>query len=75
MEQRQFVSIGGLARRLGVSPSCVRKWEGQGLIPAAARLEGNDRRVYSVADLEVIRERVEARRRRAQKEAPSPTAA
>jgi DNA-binding transcriptional MerR regulator len=75
VEQRQFVSIGGLAARLGVSTSAIRKWECQGIIPAAARLEGSDRRVYSLADLEAIRERVEARRRQAQRGAPAPTAA
>ena len=73
MERRQFVSIGGAAARLGVSPSAIRKWEGQGVIPAAARLDGSDRRIYSLDDLEEIRSRVDARRRKAQGEAAVPT--
>ena len=60
---QQFYSIGGAAGALGVSPSLLRKLEGRGVIPAPARLGGSDRRVYQPADLLVIRERLEERRR------------
>lgn len=63
MDQRQF-STGGLARTLGVSPTTVRKWEGLGLVPRATRLEGSDRRVYAIDDLDSLRQRIERRRRR-----------
>ena len=64
MSETSYFSIGGLAAQLDVSPSAIRKWEAEGLIPAAARLAGSDRRLYSVADLQTIRARLEERRAR-----------
>ncbi|MDP9470570.1 MAG: MerR family transcriptional regulator [Chloroflexota bacterium] len=58
----KFLSIGGAARLLGVSPSGLRKWELTGVIPPAARLDGSDRRLYRLDDLEVIRQRVSEKR-------------
>ena len=57
-----FVGIGVVAEALGVSCSAVRKWEEQGIIPAAARLRGSDRRVFHANDIDLIRERVAAMR-------------
>ncbi len=56
-----FISIGGVAERLGVAPSTVRKWERLGVIPAAPRLEGvgaTARRVYLPDDVAEIQRRV-----------------
>ncbi len=53
---RRFVSIGVAARSVGVSPQTLRDWEARALIPPAARLEGMDRRLYSIADVEAIRQ-------------------
>ena len=71
MGRRQF-STGGLARTLGVSPMTVRKWEGLGLVPPASRLEDPDRRVYTVDDLESLRQRIDGRRRAAPERAAVP---
>jgi len=54
----QFVGIGVVADELGVCPSTVRKWERQGRIPTAARIAGQDRRIYRPEDLALIRERM-----------------
>lgn len=61
-------SLGGVARELRVSPSTVRKWERLGLIEPAMRLEGSDRRIYAVSDVEAIKARVALRRREPQEE-------
>ncbi|WP_149263227.1 MerR family transcriptional regulator [Actinomadura sp. K4S16] len=37
------LSIGELARRTGVAASALRYWEGQGLLPAPARVSGQRR--------------------------------
>ncbi len=57
----QYLSIGGVAQALGVSPSGLRKLEKLGVIPPAARLVGSDRRLYRLGDVEMIRERVKER--------------
>ena len=58
-----LIEVGGLAERLGASPSTVRQWEGKGWIPAAMRLESG-RRVWRLTDLPTIREGLEERRAR-----------
>lgn len=45
--------IGEFARRAGVSPSKVRFYEAQGLLPEAARSR-NGYRAYDVADLRIV---------------------
>jgi DNA-binding transcriptional MerR regulator len=55
-----------LAARLGVSPSTIKFWERTGVIAPARRIEGSNRRVYFVADVEVIREQAARRRDRRQ---------
>ncbi len=70
MAERRF-SAGGLARALGVSNTTVRKWEHLGLLPPSIRLEGSDRRLFAVDDLEAIRARIERRRRPEREGAPT----
>ena len=52
---RRFVSIGRAAELVGRSRSTLRELEARGVLPTAARVEGLDRRLYSLADVEVIR--------------------
>ena len=56
-----------LAARLGVSPSTIKLWERVGVLEPARRVEGSNRRVYRLDDVEVIREQVQRRRDRRQK--------
>ncbi len=56
------VTIGGVARVMGVTPGAVRRWQRVGLIPEAIRVEPGSRHVYHADDLVVIRERVETKR-------------
>ena len=69
----RFLSTGGLARRLGVSLTTVRRLEAAGLV-TSDRLEGSDRRVFAIGDVEPIRAAMVARRGGAKKGAV-PTAA
>ena len=52
MDASQFLSTRQAARRLGVHPQTLRRWEREGIIPAAARRRGQ--RVYTAGDLAVI---------------------
>ena len=70
-----LIGVGAMAARLGYSPSGLKKLERLGVVPPAARIEGSNLRVWPASEVDAIRAKVEARRRRAQKEAPSPTAA
>jgi excisionase family DNA binding protein len=45
----KYVSIGEMAKRLGVSISTLRRWEEEGRAPASVRTEGGQRR-YEIAD-------------------------
>ncbi len=40
VKERRFLSVGGAARELGKSPSSVRRYEQDGLLPPAQRVEG-----------------------------------
>jgi len=55
-----------LAARLGVSPSTIKFWERTGVISPAQRIEGSNRRVYFVADVDAIRAQAARRRSRSQ---------
>ncbi len=55
-----------LAARLGVSPSTIKLWERTGVIEPARGIEGSNRRVYRLGDVEVIREQAQRRRDRRQ---------
>jgi len=57
-----YLGIGGLAAALGVSRAAVRRWEVMGWIEPAPRMGEGDRRVFRPADVEIIRQRVDARR-------------
>ncbi len=52
---RRFLSIGAVGRLVGLSPTRLRELEAAGVIPKAARLEGLDRRLYSLQDVAIIR--------------------
>jgi len=54
-----LISTGGVAQRLGVPESTLKWWERRGEIPAAARVEGSDRRVWRESDLALIAKRIE----------------
>ncbi|MDP9354536.1 MAG: MerR family transcriptional regulator [Chloroflexota bacterium] len=58
----EFLGIGDVAERLGVSPSGVRRWERIGWIRPAVRIASSGRRLYRPDDIEEIRQRVEAER-------------
>ena len=57
MAHEVLVSIGGVARRLGVSVSTVRNYERAGVLVPAMRVEGSDRRVWRESDLSGITRR------------------
>jgi DNA-binding transcriptional MerR regulator len=59
----RFLSVGGAAAVIGVSPSTLQNWERRGVTPPAARLSGSNRRVYDVADMEALMTVAEERRR------------
>lgn len=52
----KIYSIGETARKVRLSPSTLRNWERDGLIPGPTRLNGNKKlRLYSENDLDAIR--------------------
>jgi DNA-binding transcriptional MerR regulator len=48
------VTVGGAARRAGLTPKAVRLYEARGLLPAAQR-SGSGYRLYSEYDVEVLK--------------------
>jgi len=58
----ELISTGGLAARVGRSPSTIKFWETEGVIPPAIRIEGSNRRAWKVSEIDLIRERIAARR-------------
>ena len=60
----QVMSTGTVAKALGISTSLIRKMEKAGTIPAAQRIDGLDRRIYSEAEVEVLRQILANRRAR-----------
>ncbi len=58
----EFLGVGGLAQRLGLSRSRIRQLEEAGVIPEGARLIPGDRRIWRVGDIDAIRERLNERR-------------
>lgn len=59
----ELISTGGLATRIGRSPSTIKFWEAEGVIPPAQRIEGSNRRAWRVSQIELIEARIAARRR------------
>ena len=60
----QVMSTGTVAKHLGVSTSLLRHLEKIGAIPAAQRIAGLDRRIYSPAEVEELRRIIANRRAR-----------
>lgn len=57
----ELLSVGGLAARLGRSPSTVKFWERTGVIPASLRVSGDNRRVWRSSDVALIERQIAAR--------------
>ncbi len=55
MDDRQLFTIGPAARMAKCSPSTIRAMEARGLLPLPRRVAGQDRRLYTLADVEAIR--------------------
>jgi len=64
------MSTGTVAKHLGVSTSLLRHLEKIGATPPAARVDGLDRRVYTPADLEILRQILANRRARVSQAEP-----
>ena len=61
-QDRGFVSIGGVASRLGVTTTAVRKFEERGIIPQGQRLEGSRSRIWPAGDVDLMQIRIAERR-------------
>ncbi len=60
----ELMSSGEAARRLGVSPSLLRKLEWTGVTAPARRIGGDVRRVYTEVEVEELRRIIADRRAR-----------
>lgn len=56
MELRRFLSTRQVAQMLGVHPQTLRRWEREGVVPAASRRRGQ--RIYTASDVESIKAKV-----------------
>lgn len=56
MNDRRLVSIGVAATLIGCGAQTLRDAESRGEIPPAMRIEGLGRRLYTMADVERIRQ-------------------
>ncbi len=70
----EYVGIGVLVDRLGLSRSRIRQLDEAGVIPSSRRLLPGDRRIWRADEVEAIRETL-ASRRRPSREQEAPTAA
>ena len=66
----EVMSTGTVAKHLGVSTSLLRHLEKIGVAPRAQRIAGLDRRVYTVSDLEILRQIIADRRARGNRAEP-----
>lgn len=57
-----FMTTGTAARQLRVSVSMLRQLEREGITPPARRLVGQDRRIYSEADVATLKTIIAERR-------------
>ncbi len=71
---REFLGIGAVANRLGLSRTRIRQLEVAGEIPASRRLIPGDRRIWRADEVEAMRQTIEAQRRHRRGEG-APTAA
>jgi putative resolvase len=53
----KYLSIGDMAKRLGVSVSTLRRWENEGRAPASIRTEGGQRR-YKIEDDKFVKSKL-----------------
>jgi len=60
---KELISVGGLAARTKTPTSTLKYWERIGAIPASIRVDGDNRRVWRVSEIDLIQERIAARRR------------
>ncbi len=74
MAMSQVMSTGTVAKHLGVSTSLLRHLEKIGATPPAQRVDGLNRRIYSEAEVEVLRQILADRRARVS-QSPQPEAA
>jgi hypothetical protein len=74
MEDQNLISTGELARRVGLSPSGIRKLASLGLLPPAAVIAGTHHWAWRVDDLPAIEAAVR-QRRAAQRRRPTGVAA
>src|SRR5687768_157151 len=65
--ESEFLSVGAVAERLGLSASGIRKLEKAGVLPASQRLQ-DGRRFWPAGDVDLMRTRI-AERRAARREA------
>jgi DNA-binding transcriptional MerR regulator len=72
--EQRFISMGGVAAKLGVSTTMVRRYERQGLIPAGRRVDGSQARIWPLAEVDLMQSRI-AERRSDRKGERLPTAA
>lgn len=59
-----LMSIGGVAAAVQCSPALLRYLERQGVLPPPSRLDGSNRRVYRIEDVETVRRILAERRAR-----------
>lgn len=62
--EERLISTGGLAARIGRSPSTIKYFEAAGVIPPAVRVEGSNRRVWRDSDVAVIEDLIGRRTQR-----------
>ncbi len=61
-EPDSLVGIGHAAAMFGVSRESIRNFEKRGILPPAARILPGDRRVWKIATLEAVRDRITTQR-------------
>lgn len=62
-ETAELISTGGLALRFGVSVQAVKKWDRDGRILPALRIDHSGRRVWRIEDLPTLDQQVAELRR------------
>lgn len=67
---REFLGIGAVAVRLGLSRTRVRQLEDAGVIPQSRRLIPGDRRIWESDEVEAMRRTIKGRRRSSVEEVP-----
>lgn len=68
---REFLGIGAVADRLGLSRTRIRQLEVAGAIPASRRLIPGDRRIWEAGEVEAMRRTIKGRRDAAEEVPPT----